>query len=120
PRIASRSRFEPEFGGDHHLSAKRCECFAHKFFVGERSVDFSSIEERDAAFHRCADKRNHLLLILRRPVPKAHPHAAESDRRHFQPALPKFALFHSVTSKKCVCCYGLTIILIASRSFIAR
>src|SRR5262249_31902034 len=41
----------------------------------------------------------HLLFIFRRPVPKAHSHAAESDRRYFQTAFTKFALFHSVGVK---------------------
>src|SRR5437667_12025045 len=99
-RTALRIEFESKLRGNHHLLAKRSEAFAHEFLVRERAINFGGVEKCDAAFHSCAKQRDHLLLIFRRPVPKAHPHTAESDRRHFQPALSKFALFHSVTSKK--------------------
>jgi hypothetical protein len=92
-----RIEFELKLRGDHHSLAKQGEAFSHQFFVRERSINFGGIEKCDAAFHSCAKQRDHLLFIFRRAVPKAHPHAAESDRRHFQPALSKFALFHSVT-----------------------
>src|SRR4029077_20883324 len=115
-----RIQFETKLRGDHHLLAKRSQAFAHEFLVRERAINFGGVEKCDAVFHSCAKQRDHLRLIFRRAVPKAHPHAPESDRRNFQPALSKFALFHSVTSKKCVCYYGLTITLIAFRSFIAR
>ena len=56
---------EPELRGDHHLPAKRRQRLAHQFFVDERAVDLGRIEERDAAFHRGPDHRDHLLLVLR-------------------------------------------------------
>ena len=76
--------FEPELGGDHHLPAEGSEGFTHEFFVGERAVDFSRIEECDAAFDGCPDNRDHLLLVFGRTVAEAHSHAAEADGRDFQ------------------------------------
>jgi len=71
---------------------ERGEGFTHKFFVYERAVHFSSIEERDTAFHGCADNRDHLLLVFGRTVAEAHSHAAEPESRNFQAAISKFAL----------------------------
>ena len=42
--------FEPKLGGDDHLFTEWREGFAHEFFVRERTVDFSGVEEGDAAF----------------------------------------------------------------------
>src|SRR5437899_6411354 len=117
---ALRIEFESKLCGDHHLLAKRSEAFAHEFLVRERAINFGGVEECDAAFHSCAKQRDHLLLIFRRTVPKAHPHAAESDRRHFQPAFSKFARFHSATWYLLTINQGVTMTLMASRSFIAR
>ena len=94
--LAFGTNFEPEFRRDHHLLTKRNETFAHEFLVRERPINFCGVEKCDAAFRRCAKQRDHFLLIFRRAVRKAHSHAAESDRRYFQAALSKFALFHSV------------------------
>ena len=88
---------EAELGGYHHLSTKGGEGFADEFFVCERAVNFSGVEECYAAFHRCVKKRDHLLLVCRRPVGKAHSHAAEPDSRDFQVAISKFALLHCVS-----------------------
>src|SRR5260370_40224350 len=49
--LAVGTKFETEFGGYHNLTAKGSERFAHKFFVCERAVHFSSVEERYAAFY---------------------------------------------------------------------
>ena len=89
---------ESELGGDHHLLAEGSERFAHQFFVGERAVDFRRIEEGDAAFDGCANQRDHLLLVCRRAVAKAHAHAAEPDGRDFQVAVSKFAFLHFLQS----------------------
>src|SRR5262245_14834630 len=43
-------KFEPELCGDHHSLTEGSEGFAHEFFVCERAVNFSGIEECDAAF----------------------------------------------------------------------
>jgi len=88
---------EPELGGDYHLIAERSEGFPHELFVDVRFVNLGGVEERDAAFHGCAEKRCHLLLVFRRAVGKAHPHAAKSKGGHFQIALSKFSLLHCGT-----------------------
>ena len=54
---------------------------------GERAVDLGGVEERDAAFHGCAEQRGHLLLVFGRAVRKAHSHAAEPESRDFQAAI---------------------------------
>jgi hypothetical protein len=96
PRPALGIEFEPELGGDHHLSAERSEGFAHKFFVRERAVDFGGVEEGDAAIDGRPKECDHLLLVCRRAVRKAHSHAAEPDRRDFQVAFSEFAFLHSL------------------------
>src|SRR5437762_1351258 len=88
------SEVEPELGGDDYLLSKRSEPFADEFFICKGAINFSSIEERDAAFDGGVKKRNHLLFIFRRAVRKTHSHAAEPDRRNFQITFPKFALLH--------------------------
>src|SRR5439155_9069591 len=85
---------ESELGGDHHSLTHWSKRFADELFVREWAVNFSGVEERDASFHRCSQKRDHLLLILRRTVARAHSHAAESDCRYCQTALSKFTLLH--------------------------
>src|SRR5215813_10328308 len=94
-----RIEFESKLCGDHHLIAKRSQTFAYQFFVREWAIDFGCVEECHAAFHRGVKNGNHLLFIFRRPVPKAHSHAAESDRRYFQTAFTKLSLFHVVAAK---------------------
>src|SRR4051794_27452405 len=89
-----RIEFESKFCGDYYLLPKRSEAFTHQFLVGEGSINLGGIEKCHAPLYRCAEQPDHLLLIFWRAVPKAHPHAAESNRRHFQPAVSKFALFH--------------------------
>src|SRR5262245_13482103 len=49
-RLSVGLKFEPELGGDHHLLAEGSEGFAYELFVCERSVNFSGVEECDAAF----------------------------------------------------------------------
>jgi hypothetical protein len=48
--LRSGIKFEPELGGYHDLPTEGSEGFAHEFFVRERTVRFSGIEECDAAF----------------------------------------------------------------------
>ena len=91
---AVRIEVEPELGGDHHLLAERGERFAHELLVRERAVDLGGVEERDAALDGRAEQGDHLLLVRRRAVAKAHAHAAEADGRDFQVALSEFALLH--------------------------
>ncbi len=93
-RSAIGIRFEPEFGGDHHLVTKWSQRFAHEFFVGERTVNFGGVEERYAAFDGRPNQRDHLLLVRSRTITEAHSHAAEAECRNFQIAFSKFALLH--------------------------
>jgi len=44
-------KFETELGGHHYLIANGSQRFAHQLFVCERTVHFSSVEERYAAFY---------------------------------------------------------------------
>jgi hypothetical protein len=85
---------ESELRGDRDLPMERTEGFAHELFVRKRTVDFGRIEEGHASFDRHANQRDHLLLVCRRTVPKAHSHTAQADRRDFQIAFPQFALLH--------------------------
>jgi hypothetical protein len=87
-------RLEAEFRGDHHLIPKRGQCFAHKFFVAEGTINFSGIEEVDAAFDSGANQRNHFCFFGRRAVAEAHAHAAEAESGDFEIAFAKFAFLH--------------------------
>src|SRR5262249_34066508 len=49
-RLSVGLKFESELRGYHHLLTEGGEGFAHEFFVRERAVNFSGIEERNAAF----------------------------------------------------------------------
>jgi len=88
------AEIEAEFGGDHDPVTDGREGFAQEFFVRERAVDLGSVEKRDAAFHGCAEKRNHLPLVFGRSVGKAHAHTAESEGRYFQAVIAKFSRLH--------------------------
>src|SRR5438128_8888879 len=79
---------DPEFGGDHHLSAQWRQRLADELFVGVRTVNLGGIEERDAAFDGRADERDHRLLVRWETVALAHPHAAEPERRDFRLLFP--------------------------------
>ena len=75
---------ETELGGDHHPVSQRGKRFTDQFLICERAVDLRRIEEGDAAFHGCPEKRNHLLPVFGRTIRKTHPHAAESQSRNFK------------------------------------
>ena len=87
-------RLEAEFGCYRHLEADRSKRLADQFFIGEGAVDFGSVEECDATVDGGADEGDHLLLVGRRAVAEAHPHAAEAESRDFQIAFSEFALLH--------------------------
>ena len=77
---------DAELGGDHHLATEGRQAFAHQLFVRERAVDLGRVEKGDATFDGGMEQRDHLLLIGRRAVGHAHPHAPEPERRDFQAA----------------------------------
>src|SRR5213594_4259149 len=84
----------PEFRCDDDFAAKRREGLADKFFVQQRAVDLSGIEECDSPLHGGVQKSNHLLFISWRPVGPAHSHTAKSDSRYFEIPCSKIALLH--------------------------
>src|SRR5579863_9635700 len=86
---------EPELRRDRDAAAERFERLADKLLVRVRPVHRGGIEERDAALDRGANQPDHLRPIRRRPVTEAHPHAAETDRRHLETALAELARVHS-------------------------
>jgi DNA-binding transcriptional LysR family regulator len=90
--LLSVDELEAELGRDHDLAAERCKCLAHELFVGEWAVDLCRVEKRNALRDGRADDVDHLLLVGRWPVAKAHAHAAEAERRHFQSTLSQFSL----------------------------
>src|ERR1700683_3020122 len=92
--VGGRINFEAELGGDYHLLAERCESFADEFFVSEWAVDFSSIEEGDAAFYCRVDERDHFFSVGKWSERKAHSHAAEADGGDFKIAFSEFAFLH--------------------------
>src|SRR5579863_6474654 len=94
-RVTVGINLKPEFGCDQHLVADRRESFTYKFFIHERSVDLSGVEEIDTAFHRVANEGDHLLpRPCHRPVAGTQSHAAKSDGRDFQAAITKFPFLH--------------------------
>src|SRR6266513_139650 len=85
---------DPELGRDQHLSAHWRQRLANELFVCVRTVNLGGIEACDAAFDGRADERDHRLLVRWETVALAHPHAAESERRHLEVALSELALLH--------------------------
>src|SRR5262249_40205467 len=85
---------EAELGGDHDLTAKRLQRFAHQLLVGEGTVNLRCVEEGDAPLNRRVKKRDHLLLVANRAVAVAHAHAAETERRDFQITFTECAFLH--------------------------
>src|SRR6266568_4403674 len=71
------------------------------FFGRKRTVRFSGVEESDAAFDGRTNQRDHLLLVCRRTVTKAHSHAAKPESRNFQVTISKFSLLHRFSSVTC-------------------
>ena len=69
--------------------------FINEELVGEALAPMRERVVIATKFDRLPNQRDHLLLIFRRTVAKTHPHAAKPNRRNFQTALSKFALFHA-------------------------
>ncbi len=101
PRLRpGRIEVEPEFGRDHDLAAEGLQRLADEVFIGERAIDLGGVEEGDALFDRRAHQRDHLLPVVRRPVGKAHAHAAKADGGDFEAVGSKFAFLHRFESLK--------------------
>src|ERR1700729_2455589 len=85
---------ESELCSNDHLATKRSKGFAHEFLVREWAVDFCGVKEGDAALGCRPNHADHLSVVSRRPVAKAHAHAAKAESRHLQVVVPKSALLH--------------------------
>src|ERR1700739_4271990 len=81
PAIQPREPFnvETEFRGDYHLASERSESFADEFFILERAVRLSRVEEGDPFFEGRADQGDAVLFVYGWAVAKAQSHAAEAD-----------------------------------------
>jgi hypothetical protein len=86
--------FPAEFGSDDHFAAEGSKRFTDQLLIDERTVDFGGIEESNAAINGSVEQGNHLLLVFRRSIAKAHAHASESECRNFKIAFSEFAFLH--------------------------
>src|SRR5579872_167860 len=92
-----RVNIESKLSGDDHLFSERRKRLTHELFVNERPVDLGRVEKRYAAFYGRPNEGDHLLLVRRRPVTEAHPHAAQTQSRNFQVILSQFSLLHNAS-----------------------
>ena len=84
---------EPELGGDDDVVAVRLEGFADDVLVGERPVDLGGVEERDAELDGAADDGDAVGAVWGgRVVGAGQAHAAEPDRGHGEPVVPRFGV----------------------------
>ena len=95
--VVAPAQVEPELGREHQLIAEEREGFADQLFVGEGSIDFGGVEERDAAVHGVVEEGGHLRLVFGRAVGKAHAHAAEAEGGDFQVAVTELARLHGLS-----------------------
>ena len=86
--------FEAKLGCDDYLVANRSQRLADNFLVRKRTICFGSIEEGHAAIISGANYLNCLTLFGGRAKAETQAHAAETESRHFQPALSQFSLLH--------------------------
>src|SRR5262249_51825872 len=77
--------------------ADRPQRLADEILVGERSVRFGGIEERDPAVDGSANDRDPFLAARRLPVPEADPHTAEAQRRNFQAVSAQGSFLHDAS-----------------------
>src|SRR5689334_14688035 len=84
-----------ELRGDDVLVAPSGNRLADELLVRSLAVDVCGVEEVDPELERAVDRRDRLLLVGR-PVPGGHPHAAEALCRHLQP-LAERAPLHIAT-----------------------
>src|ERR1035438_7203526 len=76
-RAAVGVKFKAELCGDDDLPAKRRQSLADEFLIRVRSIDHGRIEKGDPEVDCRSKKRNHLLLIRRRSIAKAHSRSEE-------------------------------------------
>jgi hypothetical protein len=97
PGRRSGRELEAELRGDDNLVAEGLERLADDLLVVERPVDLRGVEERDAAFDRCADQGDRTLPVRDRWEALAHSHTAEPERGDFE-ALAECALLQACSS----------------------
>jgi Fe2+ transport system protein B len=82
--VGRYATLKTEFGGDHHLIAKRLERLADQLFIGIRAIGLSGIEESDAAVKRCTNERNARMIFYGSAKAETYSHAAKPERRDLQ------------------------------------
>lgn len=87
-------QIETEFGGDDDPIAHRRQRFAQQLLVRERTINLGGIEERHPLVNRGADQFDRLPFVGGRALAKTQPHAAQPQRRYFQPFAPQLACLH--------------------------
>src|ERR1051325_9456122 len=92
---------ESELRRDHNILAKGRQRFADKFFIPERAIDFSGIKECHATLNGSTDQGDTFSLVNGAAVALTQAHTAESNRRDFEIAWPKFPFCDG----HCACCH---------------
>ena len=85
---------ETELGGDHHLVPERGQRLPQQQLVIAWAISLGGIEEGHPQFMGAADQGDGLPLVRGRAIAKAQPHAAQTDGRHFQPAVTQSTCLH--------------------------
>jgi hypothetical protein len=78
--FAVRVNLEPEFGRDNDLIANGCKRFTDDVLVGERTINFGCVKERDAAFDGASNDSDRFRLAQRFAISSAQAHAAKPKR----------------------------------------
>ena len=93
-------QLETKLGRDDHLLAQRLQGLTQQQLVGIGPIDLGCIEERNTTLHGGAQQFDHRLLIWRRPITMAHPHAAQTQCRHLQPTAAQHSCLHGPVSQR--------------------
>jgi hypothetical protein len=93
PLAVRRVGLPAELGGDYHLITHRRESLPNQFFIGERAVNLSRVEECDTPIERRSNEGDALLLLDGGAVTEAQAHAAKTERRYLK--IAKFTLLHA-------------------------
>ena len=78
------------------VSALGLGCMGMSFGYGPAGDKQEMISVIRAAVERGANQRDSLSLVHRRPIARTQAHTAQTESRHFQTAISKFALLHYV------------------------
>ena len=84
PGLPSRLRLKPNLVAMTTLSRTDESALPTRIFVGEGAVDFSGVEEGNAAVDGGVEKRDHVSLFWVGQIGKAHAHAAEAEGGDFK------------------------------------